>query len=186
MEEIWKTIEGYEGLYEVSNLGRFKRLVGYRCNKERILSVCPDNQGYGIVVLCKNSITKTFKAHRLVAQSFIPNPNNLPMINHKDEDKTNNTVYNLEWCDAKYNTNYGTSIKRRSSKMINNKYISKPVLCIETGIVYQSGKEASRQLKINYTGLACCCQGKIHYNTAGGYHWAYVNNNEHKNDYSFA
>ena len=123
MEEIWKDIEGYEGYYQVSNLGnvrRLERLVNHwrknghlRPQPARVLKQCRGNsrQRYG-VILCKEGKTKRFPVHRLVAMAFIPNPNNYPCINHKDENAYNNCVDNLEWCSYKYNSNYGTRNER--------------------------------------------------------------------------
>lgn len=118
--EIWKPVVGYEGLYEVSNLGRVKSLdrIVKGCygsiahKKGKIISSGIGSTGYCIVSLQKDGKGKSFGVHRLVAQAFIPNPDNLPMVNHKDEVKTNNNVENLEWCDCKYNCNYGTGIER--------------------------------------------------------------------------
>lgn len=107
MEEIWKDIKGFEGLYQVSNKGNVKN----RFNKLISQENC---KGYLRVHLHKNSKYSHFLVHRLVAEAFIDNSSNLPQVNHKDEDKTNNCVENLEWCDAKYNVNYGTSNYRRS------------------------------------------------------------------------
>lgn len=120
-DEIWKPIEGYEGLYEISTWGRVKSLernvmtaVGTLYKRpERILKPSL-SRGYPVVTLSHDMVQKTFLVHRLVAMAFIPNPHGYPMINHKDEDKTNNYVENLEWCDAKYNVNYGTANERRS------------------------------------------------------------------------
>lgn len=108
--EEWRPIEGYEGLYEVSNMGRIKSL---KFDKEKILSQCRIKNGYLYVALCKNGKMKTYKVHRLVAQAFLENPSNLPCVNHIDENKVNNYVDNLEWCSYKYNSNHGTCQKRR-------------------------------------------------------------------------
>ena len=123
MKEIWKDIPEYEGLYHASNLGNIRvlnRVVnsGIKNNntvirkgkllKQRI------NQGYYEVALSKNSKKRFLKVHRLIAITFIPNLNNFPSINHKDENKLNNNVNNLEWCSVKYNCNYGTRNKRIS------------------------------------------------------------------------
>ena len=103
--EEFREVVGFEGLYEVSNLGRVRR-------NGRILKPWKNRKGYLHVDLYKNGIRRKALIHRLVAQTFLPNPQNLPMINHKDEDKTNNSIDNLEWCDAKYNINYGTRTER--------------------------------------------------------------------------
>ena len=116
MTEIWKDIEGYEGLYQVSNIGNVKRVEhedyrcrqGYRVFKERYLTPNKDQNGYLNVGLWKNNTRKKHKIHRLVASAFILNPDSLPQINHKDENKQNNSADNLEWCTSKYNNNYGS------------------------------------------------------------------------------
>lgn len=117
MDEVFRPVEGYEGLYEVSNLGRVKSL---KWGKERILKPGMDGCGYLKANLYKEGKIKHFMVHRLVAQAFIPNPEGLPQINHKDEDKTNNRVDNLEWCTAKYNSNYGTRIEQMVQSRIKN------------------------------------------------------------------
>lgn len=127
MEEIWKSIEGYEGLYEISNYGRVKSLerkilAGKGCNhkyntlKERYIATKCYGK-YPAVVLCKNGITKRQTIHRLVARAFLPNPNNLPCINHKDENKLNNRADNLEWCSYKYNNEYHNRVQKCKSKI---------------------------------------------------------------------
>lgn len=123
-EEIWKDIIGYEGLYQVSSLGRVRSLDRYDSNnhflKGRILKLSANGKGYLKVALNSNGKAKTYSVHRLVLQSFIPNPDNLPQVNHKDENKTNNNVDNLEWCDNSYNLNYGTrKIRERNTKLKN-------------------------------------------------------------------
>lgn len=162
-QEIWKDIEGYEGLYKVSNLGNVKSL---KYSKERILKAGDDGYGYLQVNLCKEGNKKTLKIHRLVALAFIENPNNMPEINHKDEDKTNNSAYNLEWCDRTYNINHGMRNKRVA------KALSKRVLCVESGIVYPSAHEVQRQLGFNQGSISSCCNGR--YNQAYGYTWRYA------------
>ena len=112
MEEIWKDIKGYEGLYQVSNLGRVKSFNYMNTGKEKIKTPTLQKKytmkqgGYLQTTLYKNNKSKTVLVHRLVAEAFIPNPDNLPQVNHKDYNKTNNCVENLEWCSAKYNSNH--------------------------------------------------------------------------------
>lgn len=118
-KEVWRDIKGYEGYYQVSNFGRVKSLDRvaiysdgriFKYNGRQLKTTL--NKGYVHVKLSKHSDVKTFKIHRLVAEAFIPNPLNLPQVNHKDENKTNNNVDNLEWCTGKYNMNYGTVAQR--------------------------------------------------------------------------
>ena len=106
-----RDVKGYEGLYAVTSCGKVWSYMS-----QKFLEPSADKKGYLKVNLCKNGKAKNFRVHRLVAEAYIPNPNNLPMINHKDENKTNNCLQNLEWCDAKYNINYGT----RNEKVANS------------------------------------------------------------------
>ena len=162
MIEIFKDIEGYEGLYQVSNYGSVKSLGNSKTRKEKVLKPFNTTKGYLQVELSKQGKRKNYYIHRLVAQAFLQNPNNLPEINHKDEDKTNNHVTNLEWCDRKYNINYGT-LKEK---------LSKPVICIETGKIYTSTMEVERQLGYFQTYIASVCNGKR--KTAYKFHWCYI------------
>ena len=156
MKEIWKDIKEYEGLYEVSNSGRVKSI---RFGKERILKLGTDRYGYLYVILAKNNKQKTFRIHRLVAEAFIPNPDNLPMINHRDENKSNNNVENLEWCDNKYNSNFGTRNERISKRH------SKPVLqyTLDGKFVreWESAMDAEREGGFIPTCIGMCCKGKL-------------------------
>lgn len=164
--EVWKDIEGYEGHYQVSNQGRVRSL---KFEKKRILKPHRDKGGYLLVNLCNNSEMKTFKVHRLVAKVFISNPQNLPEINHKDEIKTNNCVENLEWCDRKYNINYGTHIQRRSDKR------SKPVIQYskygEFIKEWKSAIEIQIQFGYYHSNISRCCNGKR--KSAYGFVWRY-------------
>lgn len=170
--EIWKDIKDYEGLYQVSNLGRVKSLKRKYVLTDKILIPRIDTDGYALINLSNRNKKTTFKIHRLVAQAFIPNPKNLPEINHKDENKLNNKVENLEWCTAEYNNAYGTRhsmYKVLPQNQKNNPYTSKVIQCIETGIIYPSISEAQRQTK---------CRINLKQKTSGGYHWKYINKEE--------
>lgn len=130
MEEIWKSIPGYEGYYEISNTGKIRSLTrtimksNGRSQTFKGKELIPQLSAFGYykIILSKNQIKKQYLIHKLVAITFIPNPNNLPIVNHKDENKTNNNVENLEWCTYEYNNNYGT-IKQRHIETI-----SKPII----------------------------------------------------------
>lgn len=134
-KEIFVDIIGYEGLYQVSNLGKVKSMNYRNTGKEKIMKPSINTFGYQFVGLWRNGKLKYITVHRLVAMAFIPNPKNLPQINHKDEDKTNNCVENLEWCSAEYNVNYGTRNERYKKKYPHR------VLCVETGEIFSSLKE---------------------------------------------
>lgn len=190
MEE-WKDIVGYEGLYQVSTLGRVKSF--HKGNTPRLLKPHRCSNEYLMVQLSKDGLVTHMLIHRLVAQAFIDNPCNYPQVNHKDEDVTNNRVDNLEWCTAKYNSNYGTHNQRLSEskkgwhpseeviegmrqRMIERHKntphpMRKKVLCVETGQIFESIKSA--QEFVHLTGVYNVVQGKR--KTAGGYHWRYVN-----------
>lgn len=161
MEE-WRDIEGYEGLYQVSNYGRIYSLITFKVLKTR---VC--RNGYLLIDLHKGKKASTFYVHRLVAQNFLPNPINLPEVNHIDEDKTNNHIDNLAWVTCKDNCNHGTRNARCTTR-------KQAVICIETGIIYESTREASRQTGIDQGSISKCCRNIPHYITAGGYHWVYA------------
>ena len=170
--ETWKAIAGYEGLYEVSDMGRVKSL---KFGKERILKPEKNNCGYLQVVLYKDGQKKIPSVHRLVAKAFIPNPNNLETVNHKDEDKTNNEISNLEWMSIKDNNNYGTRSKRASETQINDKNKSKVVQMFDRQgnllKTFPSTNEAERVTGIYKSCISECCNGKK--KSAGGYIWRY-------------
>lgn len=174
IEEEWRDISGYEGLYQVSNLGRVKTLANNKSRKEKILKPQKDKYGYFFATLHRDGKRKMLKLHRLVANAFIPNQDNLPQVNHKDEIKTNNCVSNLEWCTNRYNINYGTRSKKVSKILTNRKDHSKRVFCVETGIIFPSINEAERITGIAHQNITSCCKGKKKHRTAGGYHWKYV------------
>ena len=128
MIEEWRPVVGYEGLYEVSNTGIVRSVdryvktcyEAYKLHKGKILSPGKSKLGYLQVSLCNNGKIHQIKIHRLVAQAFLPNPDNLPEVNHRDENPGNNNVDNLEWCTRKYNVNYGTRNIRAKETAIKN------------------------------------------------------------------
>ena len=148
MEEIWKDIEGYEGLYQVSNLGNVKSLNYKRSGREKILNPDKSETGYLYVQLYKNKESKHFRVHRLVANTFIENTNNYPYVNHIDECKSNNNISNLEWCTPKYNINHGSCIKRRAEKK------RKQIYCLENDTMYKSISECGRKLHLSIGNIS--------------------------------
>lgn len=156
-------IIGYEGLYAITNCGQ---VWSYRKNTFLKPYLA---RGYFKVCLCKDKIRKQVLIHRLVAEAFIPNPLNLPQINHIDENKQNNCAENLEWCNAKYNINYG-----EHNKKVGKSHCKK-VYCVELEKVFESAKLAAMQLGLSDSNIAKCCKGK--YKTTGGYHWEYADDN---------
>lgn len=160
MIEEWRDIKGYECVYQVSNLGNVRRLVGFRCRNERILKPRKKAKGYLMVHLCDNGIRKDVSVHRLVAEAFIPNPNNLPEVNHIDEDKTNNRVSNLEWCTRQYNVEYSNAIT-----------VNQYTLSGEFVKEWVSTNSIERELGYNHGYISKCCTGKR--NLAYGFIWRY-------------
>ena len=161
MEEEWRSIKGYSG-YEVSNLGNVRSCLNTghkKTNKWRILSPRLDNRGYLFVNLYdENHNMKSIKIHRLVAMGFIPNPNEYQQVNHKDENKLNNKDSNLEWCDAKYNVNYGSGHTRSclSRRVCNTKAILQYDLDGNLLREFYSISEASRVLDISMGSILDC------------------------------
>lgn len=173
MEEIWKDIEGYEGYYQISNLGRVKSLnrickhpsgVTRRVN-ERIMKFDINKLGYLRVHLAKDGTDKKISVHRLVAQAFIPNPDNYPIVNHKDENPSNNNIKNLEWCDIKYNNTYGNKIKKLYKEIIQ---LNKEGKIIK---YYPNTVQASKETGIVRCTITNCLNGRT--KTAGGYIWKF-------------
>ena len=154
--EMWKDAVGYEGLYKVSNKGNIysverKSYIGRKCGGRTLKPFCRED-GYPEINLRKNGIRKNKLIHRLVAEAFIPNPKSFLEVNHLDENKKNNCVENLEWCDAMYNNNYGTRIERVSKKV--------RAINIKTGevIAFDSTREAGRKGYSN-GGVSQACRG---------------------------
>ena len=200
MKEEWRPVVGYEGLYEVSNMGRVKSVKRtvwnnsrgcYRTVSERIMKPKDSIWGYLRVGLSKNGKEKWYMIHRLVATAFLENPQNLPEVNHIDEDKTNNNADNLEWCSSSYNLTYNGRAEKVGKKVAEKlrgrkqseehiKKRSKPIYSINkvSGLVlyWNSAHEASRVLRINQGNITRCCQGKQ--KTAKGYTFFYANAND--------
>lgn len=177
MREIWKPIKGFEDLYYVNNFGYIKRIAtksksgtGNYVRKEHILSQRKNNKGYKMVDLYKDNKRYQLLVHRLVAEAFVKNPYNLPFVNHKDEDKTNNCSSNLEWCTQKYNMNYGTCPKRigESNAMSVIQKTKDNIFVNE----YYSIKEAERQTGISNGSIGDCLHNRR--KSAGGYLWEYA------------
>lgn len=185
IEEVWKDIVGYEGYYQVSNLGEVKSVDRYvatvgnpsgrRLVKGRILNqskrTIKHEQGYCFVSLSKDNIATTYAVHRLVAQAFIPNPDNLPFINHKDEDKQNNNVDNLEWCTVAYNNSYGTARERGGKK--------KSIPVVKFGLDgclikrYKSLAAAAKEEYVTKGNLANVCVNRNGKKTLNGFIFMY-------------
>ena len=170
INEEWRDVVGYEGLYMVSNIGNVKSLKrtakskngSIRTVSEKLRKIDKNKSGYLMVILNKEGKRKGMKIHRLVAEAFIKNPYNLPQVNHRNEIKSDNRVENLEWCTQDYNNKYGTRTERTSKK----------VKCLETGVIYQSTMEVQRKLRFSSANISKCCRGKV--KSCCGFHWEYV------------
>ena len=160
MTEDKKDIKDYEGLYAITRDGNVWSYKSNKFLKHKLV------RGYYYVSLYKEGKGKNFRIHRLVAEAFIPNPLGLPQVNHKDECKINNCVSNLEWCDAKYNANYGTRTERIANKR------SIPVYCEELNKTFYGAREAARELGLDNSNIIKCCKGKL--KTHRGYHFRYA------------
>ena len=185
MEEIWKDVKEFEGIYQVSNKGRV-RTLDRTCNvvsstgrpykirvSGKIIAINKYPNGYAYVNIHIDGKRGTRLVHRLVAESFIPNPDKLPQVNHKDENITNNCAENLEWCTAKYNANYGTRNARcfhyDQQKPINQLSLNGEFIKRWNGI-----GEASKALGINDSQIIRVCKHIKRNITAGGYKWEYA------------
>lgn len=182
MKEIWKDVKEYEGYYQVSNLGRIRSVFRYK----KVLKMFHNkDNGYVYAILYKNKREKCCRVHRLVAQAFIENSLNKPFVNHKDGNKENNCVDNLEWCTVKENTQHAIKngllkIPKGEENHMYRKYgdkhwNSKKVINIDTGKIYNSFGEIARELNItNASNIVANCKGKK--KSAYGYHWQYLDN----------
>ncbi len=173
MEEIWKNIEGYGGTFQVSNLGRVKTFNYMNSGTERVLKPKKHNKGYLQIQLIKGRKNKTFTIHRLVAEAFIPNPDKLPYVNHKDENKQNNNVNNLEWCSSSYNALYSMNLHPdRKRKPTYYQKINQLDLNGNVVRTWENARSIFIQTGMSDWSIAECCRGKRH--TAYGYKWQYA------------
>ena len=180
MEEVWKPVPGYEGLYEVSNLGNVRSINWRNTGVVKNLYLKTHNKGYLQVELAKDGIKKSFVVHRLVATAFLPNPLAYPEVNHKDENKKNNVVENLEWCSRSYNVLYSISsrksVKHREYCSRNSKNSSLKVQQIaKDGTVikvWSNSREVFLQTGMSDWSISECCRGNR--KSAYGYFWQYA------------
>lgn len=182
-KEQWRPIPQYEGLYEISTFGKVRSIALYTNHHTLVMrksaimlkqEITVD--GYSRVVLCKNGMKKHMAVHRLVALTYIPNPNNLPQVNHKDENPQNNSVDNLEWCTGKQNCNYGLHRQRISQRLNTKHHLSKPVARLDTSgniiETFKSTREAARKIGVRSENISRCCNGK--YKLVCGSKWKYI------------
>ena len=170
MKELWKDILGYEGFYQISNLGEVKSMPKYCGNRPTKEKLCSQDcrRGYKSVGLCKNSVLRHKQVHRLVAEAFIPNPEKKPEVNHKNGIKTDNRVENLEWVSHQENLNHARNILGKK-----NAHPARKVIQIKNNTIitiFDSVLEAKNKTFIN--NISGCCRGTL--KTAGGYKWKYI------------
>ena len=162
----WRDIEGYYGLYKVSEYGDIMALNYKLTGKKKLLKPGHTTDGYTYFVLSKNGKQKNYYTHRLVATAFCEGADEFEEVNHVDEDKTNNHYTNLEWCTREYNVNYGTRNNKVAVKL------KKKTRCIELDIIFDSIKEAAEYVNGCPCNISSCMLGRV--KTASGYHWEYV------------
>lgn len=160
----WLKIKGIDYFYEINKLGQIRNKKG------KILKPAINSGGYEVVTLRKNNKRKQFYIHRLVAETFIPNPNHYKEINHKNENKTDNRVNNLEWCNRKYNSIYGTKLERQRKSNPLKKKIIQYSFNDEIIKVWESITLASKELSISRANIVQCLRDDKR-KTAGGYKW---------------
>lgn len=192
---VWKDIKGYEGIYQISNTGIVKSVerkqkrenttVTYQ---EKIRSVYINSMGYPCVTLCKNMKSKAYTIHRLLAEAFIPNPDNKPCVDHINTITTDNRLENLRWVTHKENTRNSITYKKLKAQLKNEKFIKDSVItrkkrygkildiyqfCKDGTFVakYDSACQAQKETGINYQTIIKTCRGE--YRSAGGFYWSY-------------
>ena len=173
MEEIWKDIEGYEGLYQVSNYGRIKSL-----RKNNYLKL-NEVKGYLYAHLYKEAKRKAHRVNRLVAEAFIKNSENKPQVNHIDGNKQNNKVDNLEWNTISENLTHAINTGLKKASKGSKNPLSKQIRCLTTGEKFGSTREAGEKMNTDYSGISKCCRGEIehcgrHPKTKEKLRWEYV------------
>ena len=172
MNEVWKDIIGWEGKYQVSNLGRVRTLNYKRTNQIRIMSGVTDIRGYKCIAFREGgagSRQKHFMVHRLVAQAFIPNPEGKPFVNHRDGNRKNNNASNLEWCTREENEKHKIYVLGHPSGSV---IPPKKVICVETGQVYPSVSSAARAIGVSQGAISFAL--KDEWRVSHGYHWKYA------------
>ena len=173
-EEVWKDIKSFEGRYQISNFGNVRTLNWKKTGKIRLMSPAHTLNGYKMMVFRVSGAGSKQKhplVHRLVAEAFIPNPENKPYVNHIDGNKANNRVDNLEWVTRSENEKHKIyALGHPSGSMIP----PKPIRCVETKKIYPSISEAARQTGCAQTTISSVVLKKKWHKTAGGYHWEYV------------
>ena len=179
MKEVWKDVLGFEEAYQVSNYGRIKRKKrtdsNNRTHKERIMSPSMYSNGYMNVELRMNNKKRRTSEHRLVAEAFIDNPLNLPQINHKDENKANNHVSNLEWCTAQYNIRYKDGVKRRrATAILNSNAVCKYSMEGEFIEKFECATDAAISVNGSCTEILSCCHHRAHSLSYKGYMWRFL------------
>lgn len=175
----FKDIPGYEGLYEISREGVVYRKqqtyinnLGNKCIRKRRKIATRIVNGRPYITLCKDGKPKDHHIHRLLAETYIPNPNNYPMINHKDENIMNNSLDNLEWCTNSYNQSYGTCPQRKAKAQLNRQLVVK-VLDEKHITIYESARYAARVNNGNHTNILRACENRKGYKNIKSFRWRF-------------